>query len=130
MAVVKTFLKKCLIALIKRCFFALGLRISQKIPTLLDNPFQNQKQPARHFLVFSRLSRDFSVHFLIFPTNGVKGLLACPLGSLPKPGKRCRNWLFLGLFLTTRLTFFLFIFRGYFLSVLLLLFQALLLRLL
>jgi len=69
MAVVRTFSKKRFLALLNACFFALSFRISQKIPTLFTNPFQNPKPLACHFLPLSRPGRDFSVYFPIFPTN-------------------------------------------------------------
>ncbi len=86
-------------------------------PDKFRNQVQNGKSPNRHFLPFSRQRWLFSCTSLIFPTNKVKVLLLCTLGSAPKCRKRCKNSCFLVKSLTLLVAFFFVLFRGWILPV-------------
>jgi len=84
--------------------FALLAKNSQEIPTLSANPFPNCLPLNRIFLPFSRQRRHFSCLSLILPTNEVKGVLLCTLGSAPKFVKVCKKSPFLAKSLTSSTT--------------------------
>jgi len=71
-----------------------------KNPDTFRQPIPESQIPKQLFLRFSRLSRHFSCLSPIFPTNEVKGVMACTLGSSPKPGKVCKKRQIPALFLT------------------------------
>jgi len=108
----------------KALTFCLGTKEFARNPDSFNNQVQIGKSSNRHFLPFSRQRWLFACTSVIFPTNKVKGVLLCTLDSAPKCRKRCKNSCFLAKSLTLLMTFFVVLFRGWFLPVRLLFFRA------